>query len=202
MGKVTAIQVVSNAAADDVAREEPYVATIAVEGTAPILFHAWNCDAVKEKADSKKGSTAKKSDNVESYVYRNDPGEICIPGEYFRMSIINAAKFSQDPRSPRKSAMDLFKAGLAVLTELCSLGSKEWDFLDQRRVQVQRSGITRVRPAMHAGWRAVIEIQVLLPEYITPHLLNEVTSRAGKLVGVGDFRPTYGRFQINGFEIR
>ena len=49
-------------------------------------------------------------------------GLLCIPTEYFRMALIGAAKFKQDPRSPRKSAMDLFKAGVANLTDLCSLG--------------------------------------------------------------------------------
>lgn len=197
--QASALQVVSNGGADDVSRSEPYVVSILAEGVAAILFHAWNCEAVAEKSTAKKGSSQKKTDNVESYVYRNDAQELCIPGEYFRMSIINAAKFTQDPRSPRKSAMDLFKAGLASLTELCSLGSDKWDFIDQRRVMVQRNGITRSRPAMYAGWKARMEFQVLLPEYITPHLLNETVARAGRLVGVGDFRPTYGRFQINEF---
>lgn len=200
--QATALQVVTNAAADDIAREEPYVASIAIEGVCPILFHAWNCDAVAEKGRAKKGSSAKKEDNLESYVYRNAERELCLPGEYLRMAIIHSAKFSQDPRSPRKSAMDLFKAGIAVLTELCSLGTAQWDFVDQRRVQVQRNGITRMRPAMLAGWRAEAELQVLLPEYITPQLLNDITSRAGRLIGVGDFRPTYGRFQINSFSLR
>lgn len=196
------LQSVSDAANDDVAREEPYVASMIVEGVAPILFHAWNCEAVAEKGRAKKGSSAKKEDNIESYVYRNSAGALCIPGEYFRMAIISSAKFVQDPRSPRKSAMDLFKAGVAVLSELCPLGTEKWDFIDQRRVQVQRSGITRRRPAMFAGWKVAVDLQILLPEYITPHLLSDVASRAGRLVGVGDFRPTYGRFQINHFEIR
>jgi len=197
-----ALQVVSNGGADDIAREEPYVVEITVEGVSAILFHRWDCDAVQAKAKARKGSTAKKEDNVESYVYRNGKNEISIPGEYFRMAIINAAKFSQDPRSPRKSAMDLFKAGIAVVSELCSLGTEKWDFLDQRRVGLQRNSITRMRPAMFAGWKAAVELQVLLPEYITPHILNEVTGRAGRLIGVGDFRPTYGRFQINVFDVR
>jgi hypothetical protein len=70
---------------------------------------------------------AKKTDDLESYVYRCDDYTIGVPGEYFRQSIINAAKFRQDPRSPRKSAMDLYKAGIVSLTELSSLGKSTWD---------------------------------------------------------------------------
>lgn len=192
---------VSNGAAPFIEIESPYVATVAVEGSSAFLFHRWNNESVAAKATAAKGSKAKKTDDLESYVYRTDDGGLAIPGEYFRMAIINAAKFKQDPRSPRKSAMDLFKAGIAVLEEHCALGQKDWDYLDRRRVMIQRNGVTRERPAVRAGWRVIVTLQVLLPEYISPTLLNEVVQAAGRLVGVGDFRPTYGRFQVIGFKV-
>lgn len=200
MRKTTAMGPVSNGGEGDIALTQPYAVKVEIEGAAPILFHAWNVEAVTEKAKAAKGSKGKKEDNVESYVYRNDEREICIPGEYFRQSIIHAAKYIQDPRSPRKSAMDLFKAGLVVLTELASLGKTEWDFLDQRRVVIQRNGVNRVRPAMHKGWRAAFEMQVILPEYIPRELLSAALQNAGRLVGIGDFRPTYGRFHVVEFK--
>lgn len=179
----------------------PYVASVAIRGSSDLLFHRWNCEAVDEKAKAAKNSKAKKQDDVESYVWRDETGMLCLPGEYLRQSIIHAAKFRQDPRSPRKSAMDLFKAGVVSLTVLASLGRDEWDYLDTRRVTVQRAGVNRTRPAMRAGWTAEIELQVLTPEYIDETLLHDVVSTAGRLVGVGDFRPTYGRFQVVGFTI-
>jgi hypothetical protein len=117
------------------------------------------------------------------------------------MSLIGAAKFRQDPRSPRKSAMDLFKAAVVSVTQLASLGVKDWDYEDRRRVLIQRNAITRSRPAFRAGWKVKIQLQVNLPEYVSPSLLNEVIASAGKLIGIGDFRPTFGRFQVVGFNI-
>lgn len=178
----------------------PYVCEVTIQGVADFLFHRWNNEAVAEKAGAAKGSKAKKSDDVESYVYRNDLGELCIPGEYLRQSIIGAAKFKQDPRSPRKSAMDLFKAGVVAITPLASTGAKTWDYEDHRRVVIQRNAITRTRPALKAGWTATIQLMVNLPEYITEALLNEIITNAGRLIGVGDFRPTFGRFQVTGFK--
>lgn len=199
--RLNGIAPVTNDAAEDIVASAPYVATVRIEGTAALLFHRWSNEAVAEKAAATKGSKAKKTDNVESYIYRLPNGEIGIPGEYLRMAIILTAKYRQDPRSPRKSAMDLYKAGVVSLTEIASLGAKDWDYLDQRRVQVQRNSITRMRPAFLAGWKAEFEIQVLLPEYISPADLNDVIVNAGKLNGLGDFRPTYGRFRVTGFEI-
>ena len=180
----------------------PYMVDVEVVGTAPFLFHRWNVEAVAEKAAAAKGSRAKKEDNIESYVYRTDDGRLAIPGEMFRMSLVNAARYQQDPRSPRKSAMDLYKAGVIVSTPMCTLGKKEWDYLDQRRVMVQRNGVTRSRPAMNTGWRVGFDIEVLTPEYISPARLNETLMQAGRLVGVGDFRPTFGRFQVVKFQVR
>lgn len=179
----------------------PYSVAVTVEGSAPLLFHRWNCDAVEAKSKAAKGSAAKKTDNVESYVYRNGAGDLCLPGEYLRQSIIHAAKFRQDPRSPRKSAMDLFKAAVISLTDLASLGKTEWDFEDRRRVTVQRAGITRIRPAMREGWKATIQLMVNIPEYVSPALLRGVLDDAGRLVGVGDFRPTFGRFTVANWQI-
>lgn len=180
----------------------PYIATVTIQGTADYLYHRWNVEAVQAKADAAKGSKAKKTDNIESYVYRKDDGELAIPGEQLRMSIIHAAKFRQDPRSPRKSAMDLYKAGVIVLTALSGIGKDTWDYEHKCRVVVQRNGITRTRPALKLGWSVPFEVQINLPEYISPADLNEVIANAGRLIGIGDFRPTYGRFQVTNFSVR
>lgn len=196
MNSLETLSGVTNDANATISSEEPYVIEVRVKGSAPLLFHRWSCDDIEAKGKASKGSKVKKQDNIESYVWRNAAGELAIPGEYFRMSIIGASKFQQDPRSPRKSAMDLYKAGICTLDELCSLGTREWSYLDRRRVMIQRNGITRVRPAMDTGWEAAFTIQVILPQYISLGLINETIQNAGRLIGVGDFRPTFGRFQI------
>lgn len=199
MGKVTALQGVSNDASDLLI--QPFLATVSVRGTADLLFHRWSNEAVEAKAKAAKNSKAKKTDDLESYVYRTDDGVLGLPGEYLRQAIIGAAKFKQDPRSPRKSAMDLIKAGVICLTDLVSLGVKDWDYVDRRRVTIQRNAITRERPALRKGWEARFELEIGLPEYIGADFLNELIQQAGRLIGVGDFRPTYGRFQVVHFEV-
>lgn len=208
MSTAMAISEPTNGAASDIELCLPYVVNVTIEGSSDLLLHAWNCEAIAEKATAKKGSAAKKSDNIESYVLRNEDGVICLPSEYLRMSIVNSAKYRQDPRSPRKSAFDLFKAALVGLTPLCPITNvaketpKTWDYEHRCRVQVQRAGVTRCRPAFRTGWRAEVPLMVLLPEYVSSRDLHETISAAGRLVGVGDFRPTYGRFQVVNFEVQ
>lgn len=205
-GKKDELAGTTNGAQSQIDATTPYVAEITIEGSCPIIFHRWNCESVAEKAASAKGSKSKKSDDVNSYVYKDAKDFICIPAEYLRQSIIHAAKYRQDPRSPRKSMMDLAKAGIFALEELAPIISvkgekaKDWDYLDMRRVVVQRSGITRSRPAFHAGWKATFHLQVVLPEYIDRQALNDLVQKSGKLVGLADQRPSYGRFLLTSYK--
>lgn len=194
---------VSNDANDAVMTQAPYIVNVQLSGACPVLFHRWSCDEVEAKAKAAKNSAAKKTDNLESFVYRDLEGFICLPGEYLRMAVVAAAKFIQDPRSPRKSGADLFKAGVVAITDLAPIngGVKEWEFVDRRRVMIQRNGITRLRPGFQKGWSASVDLQIVLPEYIEPSLLRQVLDNAGRVIGVADFRPTFGRFTVDHFEV-
>lgn len=196
MNKLTAKREVTNEGQDTIDLSKPYRVEVTIQGIADILFHRWSCEDVAAKGKSAKGSTARKTDNIETFVYRCPDGTIGIPGEYFRQSILNAAKFLQDPRSPRKSAQDLYKAGVVSLTELASLNKDTWDLLHQCRVTIQRSAITRTRPCLLKGWKATFILLIALPEYIPIEVLSSVITDAGRLIGLGDFRPTYGRFSL------
>ena len=202
---------VSNSGAEIIDLDAPYRVNVTVTGDSALLFHRWQNEAVAAKAAAAKGSAAKKSDNVESYVWRNNEGTICLPGEYLRGSLIDpkngAAKYLQDPRSPRKSALDLFRAGVISLTDLAPITkadgklAADWDYLDRRRVTVQRNGITRERPAFAEGWSASVQFLVTSPTYISLPVLRQALAQAGRLVGVGDFRPSFGRFSVTHFEL-
>lgn len=198
---VTGIGGVSNDAEASIS--VPFTIQISIEGVADLLFHRYSADEVAEKGAAAKGSRAKKTDNVEAYLYRDADGYICMPGRYLQRAIQEAGRFQQDPRSPRKSALDLCKAGLVVTPILARLipasaegPTQEWDYLDRQRVVVQRSAVTRVRPAFSMGWRCEMEIMSLLPEYLTPSFVRKLADDAGRFIGLADFRPTYGRFSI------
>ena len=199
---ITELEPVGNGAADEITATQPYRVVIKVQGLADILLHGWNIEAVAEKGAAAKGSKSKKTDNLESYVHRDEKGLLCLPGDCLRAAMADAARYEQDPRSPRKSARDLVKAGLIPLTPLAPFGIKAWDYVAMHRVVVQRSAITRSRPALRAGWTCTFDMMVNSPEYLTVPFLQKLAASAGRLQGLGDYRPTYGRFSIIGFEVR
>ena len=203
-----ALDGVSNDAEAIIDLSRPYQATVNIVGTAALLCHRWSDESVAAKAKAAKGSAAKKTDDIASYVYRTPDGFVGLAGTQLFGSIAGpqgAAKFRQDPRSPRKSALDLFRAAVVVLDDVTPLlrdgeMCATWEYLDSRRVMVQRQGITRVRPAFMPGWSAQFSLMVNLPQYVPPELLLDVIVDAGRLCGVGDFRPSFGRFAVTNFQ--
>jgi hypothetical protein len=201
-GKATdVLEPTSDDGNDIISLTEPVIVDFTLTGVCPMLFHRWSVESVAEKSAAAKGSAAKKTDDVQSYVWRNSNNQLCLPGEYVRQVMVNSAKFRPDPRSPRASMAQLMKAAIVPLTDLAPLngGVTDWDFMDQRRVMVQRNGVTRSRPAFNEGWTASFQFMINLPEYVSPTVFQQVLENGGRVVGIADFRPTYGRFLVTNF---
>jgi hypothetical protein len=207
-GEATVIDGVSNGAAPLIELDRPVVVEAHIIGRAPLLMHAWNVEAIEEKANAAKGSVAKKTDDIESYIYRDpDTNLIGIPGVCIAAAMREAARSIQDPRSPRKSGMDLVKGGVIPLDAYATLfrtddaTGKEipyeaHDFLHQCRVVVQRSGVTRTRPGFNAGWQCRFRLMIATPNYLPLQTISYLLTEAGRLNGLCDFRPSYGRFSL------
>ena len=196
---------VTNGAEQFLAMAEPWAVKVRLRGVSPMLMHRWNSESIEEKASGQRGSIQRKTDDVESYVYRDEEGFICLPGEYVRQSILGASKRISDPTNVRKRALDIFKASIICTTHLAPIlvnnrPCREWELLDRRRVRVQQAGITRSRPAFLAGWEAELTFVNLSPELISFNLFHDRLISAGRLDGVADFRPSYGRYSVLAIE--
>ena len=196
----------SNDAKFQITKETPFCANVRLQGTQDILFHKWSSEDVESKAEAKKGSEQKKTDNLEAYVYRNEQGQICIPGRYIVRAVVEAARSFQDPRSSRKTAKDLVQAAVMcdeLLSPILINGEPavNWEYEDRQRVCIMRSAITRTRPAFKKGWEVEFSLVSLVPDLVTPDFLRKLVDNAGLLIGLGDFRPTYGRFRVTHWDL-
>lgn len=206
MKKVTEYKEAQVSNSVDLSPKQPFTAKVRLQGVQDLLFHRWNSEDVQAKAEAKKGSEEKKRDNPEAYIYRDDDGFICMPGRYIVRSIVEAGRSFPDPRSPRKSAKDLLQAAIMadeILSPVLVNGepTKEWEYDDRQRVCIMRSAITRTRPAFKKGWQVDFSLVSLVPDLVTPDFLRKLVDNAGLLIGLGDFRPTYGRFRVNHWDV-
>ena len=198
---ISALLEPSNDGHSTILAAEPYFVRLTLRGPTMTVWHKWSVESIEAKGKAAKGSDVRKTDDVESYVWRNEDNQLCLPGEYVRQCMIVRAKQIPDPSYPRRSAKELYKSSIAALTELAPIlidGKPvvEWEGIDQRRVVVQRAGVTRSRPFMNKGWQAEMDFLVLQPEYISFDTFHENLSKAGTFVGLAEMRPSYGRFSV------
>lgn len=66
--------------------------------------------------------------------------------------------------------------------------------IDYRPVKIQRAKVMRARPVAR-NWTTSHKFE-LLDDVLNPRDLVPVLQRAGRLVGLGDWRPTYGTFDV------
>ena len=65
-------------------------------------------------------------------------------------------------------------------------------FVDRRMVAVDRKRIPRVRP-MFPQWACSLPV-VIDPQVIDPEEFKDIVAKAGRMIGIGDYRRFYGKF--------
>jgi hypothetical protein len=73
-------------------------------------------------------------------------------------------------------------------------------WVDVRRVVVQRASVARSRLMIASGWELNFQLEIHDDE-ITPDIIEPILVDAGFAMGIGDYRPRYGRFEIVRFEL-
>lgn len=178
-----------------------YDVSVTVVGVADLLFKRWSqsrsgCVSYYSDGCRIRPPSAGSDENLNENVYRNEVGEICLPGKYLSSAITEAARYRSDPQYQNRSARNRYRVGIHPLTSLASLNTKCWDYVHVSIILVQGQKIRRTRPAFKAGWRATVDLKILDPEQIPFEAFSETMRWAGQFIGVGDFRPNYGRFAV------
>jgi hypothetical protein len=142
-------------------------------------------------------------EDAENKVYRMDDGQIYIPSISFRSSVIAPRGGATAQRIGKSAAGTIFSAGVMNADEFCRLYHPETskpihDYeIDIRRVVVQKNGILRARPKI-PEWGCDLPLEID-DNFLSIDDVLELLNRAGKIAGVGDYRPQskgiFGRFK-------
>lgn len=184
---------------------------VQITGVSPLLQHRYPMATLEEMASgaTKKTGTPDYTQEWRKALYVNNNG-VFQPASHIEGALVKAAVAYKIKGGGRKTYKDLFRAAVFVTPEEIPHNipePKELDtdadkelYLDMRPVVIQRSRIVRIRPALKSGWQLDFEIEVL-DEQIATDLVHDVLSHAGKVVGIGDYRPKFGRFIVTHFEV-
>lgn len=178
-----------------------------ITGTRPILLHsAIGSDPLNPLTKAHKKLTSKRKKTDEDYeqiaksewlmaLYYNEKAGPYLPGVNIEAAIIAGAKL--------KKLGTTIKRGVEVLTEICRLEysgprdpEKLWNagFYDARTVKVSQARLVRYRP-IFKKWSCEFEV-LFDEEIINKDELMGCIIDAGLYCGVGDYRPKFGRFEV------
>ncbi|HUT62171.1 MAG TPA: hypothetical protein VNA25_30395 [Phycisphaerae bacterium] len=71
--------------------------------------------------------------------------------------------------------------------------------IDGRPARIQRARVMRHRPHIRE-WRLDFELLILEEETLPAAVANAILVKAGQTVGIGDYRPRFGRFTVTKWE--
>lgn len=182
-----------------------------IRGLAPLMMHNERLadpTATETRALKAKTSSRKKTDEdleeikrLEWFggIYADDKGRPSIPAGWVWAALIAGAKKSK--QGPQAKA-GIFDAGPhALYFPLKFEGPKTLEalfadgrFTDTRGVGVQGSRVMRTRPVF-PNWTAEIEV-MYDPDTIDGADVEKALAQCGKLLGLGDYRPRFGRFEV------
>lgn len=127
--------------------------------------------------------------------YQNQDGKIILPMLNIRKSLIEGAR-------RYKLGKDVERAVIIMGDSLLDYNGpadpeKLWkkpEFVDARTVTIGRAKVMAYRPVFHE-WSATVEV-VIDDELFDIADLKRCWETAGNIVGIGDFRPLFGRYTV------
>ena len=176
---------------------------VTVKGIVPLL-QARHLTPEEEKEVTKLSGGKRKArdltdkEQFEMHAYKTKDGKFYQPSEMFEAAMVKAAvNFKLEGK---KSYKDLFNGG--VILDSIEIVHKNQDFeMDSRwgKNPNTRGAVWVVRPRID-NWELEFVINLLQDERISGEILKEIISYSGLYVGVGSWRPKFGRFEVVKFE--
>lgn len=166
---------------------------VTIRGTAPLLMHRFGGEPKKMKRSKTEYDP---KEEAESSLYTDEKGKLVQLATHLEACMIKSAV--QFKMQGKKTSKDAVKAGVFVKPEMIPHKIQEWEIFTVP-VVIQRSRILRSRARLNK-WELNFAMKVI-DERLTPNIVKEILVNAGKFVGIGDWRPRYGRFEVIKFEI-
>jgi hypothetical protein len=128
-------------------------------------------------------------------LYLDDDQQPCLPGEVLEAAFVQAAR--RQRRGTQAQAGIICPANYPLEYDGPSKLDELWQRSEFRLTvpaRVKNNRVMRTRPCFPT-WAATIEVQHDA-SLLNANQVREIVRRTGSEVGVGDWRPRYGRFQV------
>ena len=167
---------------------------VTIEGIAPLLQHRFPDDNPETTAKSKRKTGIKdyRAESEQS-AYRTPDGKLYQPAAHIEAALVKGATSFQIPGKGKKTYKDLFRSSVFVMPDAIPHEIQTYE-IDARPVVVVRARVMRYRPKLNK-WRLSFILQIQDPD-LPPSVVKEILDYTGLRVGIGDYRPRFGRFTV------
>ena len=146
----------------------------------------------RKKTEADHREMAKREFYAGLYLFNGEP---CIPFEVIESALIEGAK--KERRGPAAKAGILAEQHARLDYDGPRKPDALWNdekFRLRVPVRVTQSRVMRTRPIFH-GWSAEIALRYM-PHIVSAKDVKNFLVTAGEQVGIGDWRPRFGRFTV------
>jgi len=167
---------------------------VEIHGTRPLLMH--HISGLGEN----KGRSAKydSQEDAEAALYKSTNGEIIVPAINLLSCLRMAGVDFKVPGKGRRTYKNYIYSGIEISPADIPLTHGGYE-IDIRPVTIQKARILRSRPRFDE-WSLRFQLDILDP-IITNNAVKEIMYSAGRFIGLCDFRPLFGLFEITKFEV-
>ena len=177
---------------------------ITLEGTSPLLMNRPSQLDIGDKSKSVKRETNTPEEIAELKVYKDGEGKIYAPATWFQGCIVEAGK--QKKMLGKGSARATYSkvAGSSVEINPFEIEIKDkWRVFSILAVNPTTKGKNVLHRPQFDKWEVKFEV-TFEEELIEIPVMKELFDIAGRMVGVGDWRPAkkgrFGKFQVTNWK--
>jgi len=170
---------------------------VEIKGVKPLLMHA-PVD-LGDNPRRRRGEHLAPEEEAKQYLYTDPEGNIVIPSINIKAMLRDAGR-NYKISGRRATYGSMIRAGIDIEPyPYVPLKYSKWE-VDVRPVVVQSSRILRARPRFDE-WGLEFVIINKDPNVLLRDTMRKVVEDAGKWIGLGDFRPEFGLFEVVRFEV-
>lgn len=172
---------------------------VKIRGTSDYLQHRRNPE--DESDSTKKKNVVDYSKDADKALYLDEKIGVYIPSKQISKAMFEAGKnFIVKGLVNYSKIVD---STVQVIPDKISIGKKTYDYKHEEFGRIPPktgSSVLISRPAFKKGWEAEFTMQVIDKDRLPIKVLKEIVEFAGKFVGIGDWRPHFGRFEVVEFK--
>lgn len=179
----------------------PKLINVEISGISPLLQHKFpDHEEVSKKGNSKRVAAQDYTEEEHDHLYLNKEKQVYQPSSHIEGAMIKAASEFFIKGHKGKRYTDRVKAFVDVVPLEIIHKNQDWH-VDTRSVVIQRSRVNRRRPCF-AKWGLEFQISIRDADAIQPETLHEILEYAGHYVGIGDYRPKFGQFEVTRWQVQ